>query len=496
MYHYYVKENPTDLYCERHQLLVGQAKSARLARKARIKKTQPRRKSSRAVRLVVSLIVTALMAVGLVWVGASGPARASTTFTVNTTADFPDALLDDTVNVCDANISLQGKQCTLRAAIEEANHTVGTDAIHFNMPASGVQTIDVGANGDGQLPVITDQVIMNGYTQPDSSPNTLARGTNALPMIKLNGQSAGAFARGLVVSAPNTVVRGLVINRFSQEGIVVRPETGVRIEGNFIGTDPSGTLDLGNSRDGVQLDGASNSIVGGSTPDKRNLISGNDIDGVFVAFSSTGNKKIQGNLIGTKKDGRNPLGNSLIGVGILSSSNNLVGGASAAEANTIAFNRADGVVVFFKESRANRILRNSIFSNGFDSQEGIDLTPDTVADGSTPNDPGDADRGANGLQNTPSIASTVTSGGKTTIKGSLSTKPDRIFVVRFFSNPADTDEGKTFIGQKKVSTNSDGKVSFTFAPKKAVSAGKTVTATATGSEGTSEFSASTTVTAS
>jgi hypothetical protein len=58
----------------------------------------------------------------------------------------------------------------------------------------------------------------------------------------------------------------------------------------------------------------------GSTPDKHNLIPGNDIHGVVVVFSSTGNNKVQGNLIGTKKDGTSPLGNFFSGVSILSSS--------------------------------------------------------------------------------------------------------------------------------------------------------------------------------
>ena len=74
-----------------------------------------------------------------------------------------------------------------------------------------------------------------------------------------------------------------------------------------------------------------------------------------------------------------------------------------------------------------------------------------------------------------------------TVDGKLSTKPNRNFVVRFFSNPSGTDEGKTFIGQKKVTTTSKGKVPFTFSPPRKVGEGKAITAT--GAEGTSEFSA-------
>ena len=65
--------------------------------------------------------------------------------------------------------------------------------------------------------------------------------------------------------------------------------------------------------------------------------------------------------------------------------------------------------------------------------------------------------------------------------------------MRFYAKPAGSDEGKKFVGQKKVSTNSDGKASFTFSAARKLGMGKTITATATGSEGTSEFSAERTV---
>jgi hypothetical protein len=105
-----------------------------------------------------------------------------------------------------------------------------------------------------------------------------------------------------------------------------------------------------------------------------------------------------------------------------------------------------------------------------------------------------SDPGANGLQNKPSIRSAVTSGGKTTLKGNLRSTPNTSFTVQFFANSS--GEGKKFIGQKRVTTSSEGKVYFTFSPAQKVGAGQPVTATATGAEGTSEFSAPKTVTTS
>jgi hypothetical protein len=87
MYNYHVKENPTELYYERHRVLVGRAKNALLARKAHINKKVQLIKSSRAVTAALGLVVAALMMVGVVLVGASGPAHAATTFTVTNTTD-------------------------------------------------------------------------------------------------------------------------------------------------------------------------------------------------------------------------------------------------------------------------------------------------------------------------------------------------------------------------------------------------------------------------
>src|SRR5215218_6693349 len=97
----------------------------------------------RATVLMVGLaVIVALLAMG----GLLAPqARAVSTFTVNLTADTPDANLSNTV--CDVNPTASGNQCTLRAAIQEANDNLNpteTDLINFNIPDSvdpGVKTI-------------------------------------------------------------------------------------------------------------------------------------------------------------------------------------------------------------------------------------------------------------------------------------------------------------------------------------------------------------------
>lgn len=286
----------------------------------------------------------------------------------------------------------------------------------------------------------------------------MARGTNANLLIELNGADAGS-GDGLSIDAggSGSLIKGLVINRFSNQGIDVSSpsdaQTNVKIEGNFVGTDPTGMAALPNRGDGIEMD-ASNSVVGGSTPAKRNLISGNDVDGLSVSVAK--DVRVEGNLVGTKADGVGALGNGFNGVDVCCSV-----GAS--------------------------ILRNSIYSN---DQLGIDLG----VDGRTPNDLGDADTGANALQNFPVLSSAKTVSGKTTIKGKLNSRSNAGYLIQFFSNPSG-DEGKMFIGQKSVTTDDSGNASFTFTPSSVVKVGQTITATATkdSNSNTSEFSAPRTV---
>jgi trimeric autotransporter adhesin len=428
------------------------------------------------------LVVVAMLALSLV---AAGAARASTTFTVNQTGDLGETILN---GECDVFLPTAGHQCTLRAAIQEANVTPGKDTINFNIPGGGVQTI----KPTSALPKIRDEVIIDGYSQPGASENTLAAGTNAVLKIELNGE--GRPFPGLWILTSNSVVRGLVINRFDHIGIEIGGDDseGNRIEGNFIGTNPAGTLDKGNLGRGVTIfsEYASANTVGGTTPDKRNLISGNDAGGVGILSAATDNV-IRGNLIGTKKDGVGALGNLGSGVLISSAFENTVGGTTAEAANTIAFNEGDGVSIRsgLTESTGNRILRNSIFSN-------IDLFPDGLGidlgdDGPTPNDPDDPDTGPNNLQNKPNLTSAVTASGSTAIEGSLNSTPNETFKVQFFSNPASSSEGKKYIGQKNVNTNVNGNTgTFSFSPGQTVPDGQNITAMATDANGnTSEFAA-------
>jgi hypothetical protein len=312
-------------------------------------------------------------------------------------------------------------------------------------------------------------------------------------LIELDGVNAGAAATGLRIEADDVTVRGFIIQRFGDAGVSINGDVN-RVEGNFIGTDPTGRgVGPGNAEAGVSIFGGERNTVGGNTPAARNLISANGGAGVELFGPSLGTRanKVQNNYIGTDKFGTGALANGFGGVFVVDSSGNTIGGG-AAEANVIAFNEGDGVALrslnnTFADT-GNAILTNSIYSNE-------DLGIDLHQDGPTANDPGDPDSGENDLQNRPALTSAVTSGGGSNVKGRLNSTPDKTFLIEFYSNPSG-DEGKKVLGQKAVTTNADGLASFAFAPSQAVPAGQRITATATDAgRNTSEFSAPRTVVA-
>jgi hypothetical protein len=206
----------------------------------------------------------------------------ATTFTVTTTADSGPG--------------------SLRQAILDANPNPGTDTITFNIPGAGPYTIQPLS----PLPDITDPVVIDGYTQPGASPNALAHGDNAVLMIELDGSQAREyFAHGLHITAGNSTVRGLVINRWSYTGVFLDGSGGNAVEGNFIGTDVSGTVAQGNGfgvspagypGSGILVKDSTGNRIGGPVPSARNVVSGNHF-GMLAWFG--GRNVIEGNFFGT-----------------------------------------------------------------------------------------------------------------------------------------------------------------------------------------------------
>ncbi|HET7271453.1 MAG TPA: right-handed parallel beta-helix repeat-containing protein [Rubrobacter sp.] len=444
------------------------------------------------------LVISVAILIGAL---AADPAGAISTFTVNRTTNESDASTAD--GVCDSDGATAGNQCTLKAAIQQANANANpaeADAINFNIPGDPTKVKSI--RPTSELPAITQSVTINGYSQPGSSQNTRAKGAiNAALKVQLDGSQAGIDADGLIIQGvSNVTIRGLVINRFDRSGIFLTSTDNSdnnRFEGNFIGTNAAGTTAFGNGNAGVEINGLNNgNVVGGSAPEQRNLISGNQGDGVFAGTDGT--DTIQGNLIGTDKTGTADIHNGTDnnGEGV-----NLGGQNSVVVDNIIAFNTSDGVQVRSNATGTGHdIGPNSIFSNdglGIDIVDNANSGLGPNGDGPNTNDGGtanDADTGPNDLQNFPTITSAKTSSSTdaTTIDAFLDTVPSTQYLIRFYSNPQDTGEGKTFIGDTTVTTNANGTFSVNdFVTTKTVPVGQSITATATKSlapRNTSEFS--------
>ncbi len=298
-------------------------------------------------------------------------------------------------------------------------------------------------------------------------------------------------------TANNNIVDGCLVSGNYADGVTI---WGPQVPGDvgfnivalcYIGTDVTGTVDLGNDHEGVSLvEGTHDNLVA------DNLISGNDYDGVGIqGFNNVGfgppiqtfANFIEHNIIGLDIN-LNPLPNSMYGVTVGTygttpwgcADNNTIG-----PGNIIAHNGFDGVYVWEDgvntfNADHNRITQNSIYDNG---GLGIDLH----FNGVTPNDPADPDVGANEEMNFPVINSAVNSGGTTTIMGTLDFPAPGACTIEIFKarrDPTGHGEGEVFLGSTTPATG--GAWSFTTA---ALSVGDSVTATAyDGILNTSEFS--------
>ncbi|WP_283432102.1 dockerin type I domain-containing protein [Neorhodopirellula lusitana] len=215
----------------------------------------------------------------------------------------------------------------------------------------------------------------------------------------------------LLSNSSDNGVDSNVISGNDQFGVYIlgSGSTNNTIEGNFIGTDATGSNAIGNRGSGIVISNASRNLIGGTTPSAGNVISGNLRSGVYLLRDSANDNRIEGNYIGTDSTGMGDVGNRLSGVVVQSGANNTIGGTAVGAGNRIANNGADGISILNNQAFNNAITRNSIESN-------VGLGIDLGSNGAASNDAGDADTGANRLQNTAtSLGVEVTVTGSTAL---------------------------------------------------------------------------------
>jgi CSLREA domain-containing protein len=475
-------------------------------------------------------------AFGLARVGLSSLLALDATFTVSSNADPGDGICDES--------------CTLREAILAANDTAGADTIAFSLPSD-----ELTITPTTPLPPITDSVTIDGTTQPGFegtpivelngaaiSPDcciesfgnglTLEADNNTIRALVINGfttpgwgagidirassdnniegnfigtNTAGTAAQGnligVVVGGANNTIGGNVLSGNQSRGLEIQGSsaTGNSVVGNLIGTDATGTADLGNGGDALRVEGASLTVIGGTSAAERNVVSGNGGHGILLHNST--NNTVRGNYAGTNAAGTAAIANGIDGIAVDGGGANTIGGPGAGEGNLASGNTNQGISIFgvdFPSTTGNIVQGNKAGTN-FDGTTaipnggegirmhnalnttvggtavgagnlvsgntssgvtviaspgtatgnrilgnsiygnggiGIDLGVVDPLEGVTPNDDGDGDTGPNNLQNFPDLTSVTIAGAGTTVQGTLDTEANKAYRLEFFANSA------------------------------------------------------------
>jgi CSLREA domain-containing protein len=210
--------------------------------------------------------------------------------------------------------------------------------------------------------------------------STLGTTTSMLSGNGMNGiylKNAGSS----VIGGDNASDRN-IISRNTGSGIYIEDGGTNVVRGNYIGTDAAGTVDHGNGGSGIEIDESEGNTIGGSTSARRNIISGNDRFGVEIMADQN---YVQGNYIGTDSSGTLAIPNQQFGVAVISYSDtifydNQIGGTVPGEGNLISGNGGAGV--HLQNANATLIQGNVIGLNATQTAALPNSTGITFASGS------------------------------------------------------------------------------------------------------------------
>ena len=541
---------------------------------------------------------------------ARGPSRKPNSHALRAAFErFEDRVLLATVftvtNITDNPATVKPNDGTLRGALLAANaNTMGLpNQIVFNLPGMGVQTIAPRS----PLPAITTQTIIDGTTATAQGFDPL----NPRPFIDISGNQTGGT--GLVVNAAGSTIRDLIINNFSGDGIdlnggndtvdgcwigidvggggiagntgqgilvassnntigdlTTNPNvisgnaTGIQVRGNsnliianliqhnYIGTDATGTIGLGNTFAGIEDDQAGTTIGGVAANGPAglgNLISGNGQRGIVITASASNTPVVDGNYIGTDLTGKSAIPNGLAGIYVSGVTNVTIGDIIPGSGNVISGNNGYGVQIVNPTTQLIRLQGNfiGVGADGIvplgnvNAGVLIDSASFVTVGGTSliPNDPANsafgniiANNGAGQLNGygvevlsgvsdgiltnsiygngslgiklvsggnqgiAPPTLTSVSTAGQTRITGTYAGIPNTSYRIQFFSNAVPNSsgagDGQTFLGEIDVRTNNLGNASFTTTLGVGIAVGSEVSSTATQQvlqiDNTSQFS--------
>lgn len=275
------------------------------------------------------------------------------TFTVNLLTDAADVNPGD--GICDT-IAGGAADCTLRAAIQEANAVAGADIINFSVTGT--------INLTSALPAIISQVTITGTTTGVNNQPTVAVDANNLT-IGLDFSSTAAS------SSSNSSLFGLAIRNAdggtTGTGIRIAPGAGglavtaVTIRGCWLGMNDAGTSGgAANQHDiSILVDNADSNTIGGTAVADRNVVCASTVAGIRLTNGADSNV-IAGNFIGLRPDNTTTIGNE-IGIEITNNSNsNTMGGATSASRNIISGNQVGISMSTIAAPGSNTIANNYV----------------------------------------------------------------------------------------------------------------------------------------
>ena len=410
---------------------------------------------------------------------------------VNSSADDDDAVPGNgTCNTGGLN-AIGQPECTLRAAITEANAGGTPASISFDLPVadaghgSGVWTIAPAT----PLPVISVPVSIDGTTQAGMTAATtpFPSPIDSSLTIQLSGSAMAAGSEGLDLDtgSDRSLIRGLALTGFAGTGahaIRIGNTSGVGVVGNHLGVSASGLAEAPNE-EGVRIGGgAVDAQIGGVLPADRNLFGGHDLRHIGVVGGAAGSV-IEGNELGFLAGGVNATTGPTAGISAWhGSTGTVIGGADPAAGNRIrGATTGIGVEAGTVDAFAS-IVGNHIWDN---SALGIDIN----GDGVTPNDANDSDSGPNDVLNHPAPTGASLTAGTVDLAFDLDA-PAGGYRIEVFTNPNGTDpsgsgEAELLAGQASIVHPGGGSASFTVAVPGA--AGDELTLSATEIVGATRF---------
>ncbi len=276
-----------------------------------------------------------------------------TAFTVNSNRNLVDNNPGD--GLCDTgNFITDGRrECTLWAAIQESNALAGPQTVLFDLLASNWGPNYYKISPPTPLPPITQALAIDATSQPGYSFGNL--------MVELDGTSCvDILPRGLDMTALGCSVRGMSIYAFDFSGVDISGPGGCVVQSCLLGLNAQGAAATGNGQ-GLRINSSPDNLIGGTSAGLRNVISGNDPYNLSITGAGATSNRVQGNYIGTTKNGQAAL-NVLteVGVRISGASFNRVGGLNVPGAGNVISGQEFGVYVLGPDAMHNVIQGNLI----------------------------------------------------------------------------------------------------------------------------------------